>query len=295
MLRLSEYVNEICRFLLRTLPLSEHQKTRLWATSLPKVKGRVEDWPYYRCVELAFRAIASTEGYGALLPGSGLRESKYSMLEFGVANGSSFQILLHFRDVWAKRLGVENQVIGIGFDTFEGLPAPREEDLVTPWRRGDYPADLENLQKYLELKFENFLMIKGLFSDTLKSNQQLLRDFPPVFVAIDCDYYSSTMDVLKELLPDVVPHGCLFYFDDVSINSWSDRTGELRAIAEVNAGSFGEHIQLVEYPLWIETREMRHYKQVYRLMNLETVEDQVRTQSLRPPEQALRHNRLSPL
>jgi hypothetical protein len=41
----------------------------------------------------------------------------------------------------------------------------------------------------------------------------------------------------------------------------------------VNAGRFGSHICLVEYPLWIETREMRHYKQVYRLFNLEAAEN----------------------
>jgi hypothetical protein len=45
---------------------------------------------------------------------------------------------------------------------------------------------------------------------------------------LDCDYYSSTMDVLSFLLPELTPNGCLFYFDDISINFYSDKTGEMK-------------------------------------------------------------------
>ena len=217
------------------------------------------------------------------------------MLEFGVANGNPFKTLLHSRDVWVKRLRAKGQVIGVGFDTFEGLPGPRSQDTTVGYRKGDFPSDMQDVQQYLESRFKDFLLVKGLFSDTLKANRQLLQDFPPVFVAIDCDYYSSTMEVLEELLPDLAPHGCLFYFDDTQITFWSDKTGELRAIAEVNAGKFGDHIQLVEYPLWIETREMRHYKQVYHLVNLETLDQQLRSEPSRAPGQVLRDKRISPL
>jgi hypothetical protein len=296
MLPLAGRIEGLVRSFLRRLPLSDYQKTRLWATSLPRPRGRVQDWSYYRCVELATRGFATSEGYAVAFPGAGNPDSAFSMLEFGVANGHSFQVLLHFRDVWLKRLHLENKVMAVGFDTFEGIPAARQGDVGLLWREGDFTrVDLDSLQTCLDARFNNFRLVKGQFKDTLPQYDLFLREHPPVFVSIDCDYYSSTMDVFGRLLPDIAPHGCLFYFDDVGINFWSDKTGELRAIAEVNTGKFGSHISLVEYPLWIETREMRHYKQVYRLFNLEAAEKLRRS---RPPcasKQVTRSTRISPL
>src|SRR5262249_2759389 len=151
-------------------------------------------------------------------------------------NGEGFQILLHFRDVWLKRLRLKNKVVAAGFDTFEGIPAARPGDVGLPWRIGDFAdVSMENLKKYLDARFKDFRLVKGLFKDTLKQQDQFLREHPPVFVSLDCDYYSSTMDVFEHLLPDVAPHGCLFHFDDVGVNFYSEQTGQLRAIAEVNA------------------------------------------------------------
>jgi hypothetical protein len=202
------------------------------------------------------------------------------MLEFGVANGQSLQIMLHFRDVWLRRLRLKNKVVVAGFDTFEGIPGRREGDDGLPWREGDFSeSDEGKLKQALSRKFEDFRLVKGRFTDTLPSCREFLREYLPVFVSVDCDFYSSTMDIFNELLPDVAPHGAIFYFDDVSINFYSDKTGELRAVKEVNEGAFGKHIQLIEYPLWIETREIRHYRQIYRLFNLETAERMAQSRS----------------
>ena len=296
MLPLSGRLQGFVRALLRQLPLTDYQKTRLWATSLPIPQGRMKDWPYYRSVELAVRGFATHEGYVVAFPGAGDPSSAFSMLEFGVANGGSFQILLHFRDVWLKRLHLKNKVTVLGFDTFGGIPAPRDGDVALPWKEGDFHrSDMESLQRYLDARFSDFRLVRGEFKDSLKNCYEFLRSNPPVFVSIDCDYYSSTMDVFEFLLPELAPHGCLFYFDDVAINFWSDKTGELRAISEVNAGRFGSHIGLVEYPLWIETGEMRHYKQVYRLFNLEKAEQQRLSSPPRAAKQVARESRIAPL
>jgi hypothetical protein len=127
MLPLLNRAEGFLRALLRRLPLSDYKKTRLWATSLSRPVGRVKDWPYYRCIELATRSFATPEGYSVAFPGAGDPDSKYSMLEFGVGNGNGFQILLHFRDVWLKRLLLKNKVSAVGFDTFEGIPAARAD------------------------------------------------------------------------------------------------------------------------------------------------------------------------
>lgn len=277
------FLRAFVRRLLSNLPLSDYYKTRIWA-ALRLSGGSKSDWPYYRCVELALQE-SSRQGTA----------NKFSLLEFGVAEGDGFTRLLHFRDVWARRLGIRSQILAVGFDTFEGLPEPRAEDYATGWLGGDYPGDLPSLQGYLGVRFQDFVLIKGLFSDTLRAQRTLLQEFPPIFVAIDCDYYSSAVDVLQELLPDMAPHGCLFYFDDVGVNFYSDKTGELRAIAEVNAGRFGPHLQLVEFPLWLETGLLGHYKRVYRLVNLETAEKLTPSARGRSPRRTPRRARVSPL
>ncbi|HEY3823887.1 MAG TPA: hypothetical protein VGL82_04985 [Bryobacteraceae bacterium] len=296
MLPLAGRFERLARAFLRHLPLSDYQKTRLWATSIPQPPGRVHDWAYYRCIELAVRSLATPDGYSVAFPGAGDPSAKYSMLEFGVANGQSFQRLLHFRDVWLRRLRLKNRILALGFDTFEGIPASRAGDEGLPWREGDFSAtDLDSLQAAVDARFSDSRFIQGIFTQTLAANEALLREYPPIFVSIDCDYYSSTMDVFERLLPDIALHGCLFYFDDASINFWSEMTGELRAIREVNEGRFGRQISLVEYPLWIETREMRHYKQVYRLFNLDAAEKLAQSRSPGNPRQLRRSSRISPL
>lgn len=279
--------------LLRRLPMSDYQKTRLWATSLPFPVGSVKAWPYYRSMHLVSQALASPDGYGGMMLDPG---GSYSVIEFGVARGGGLELMLHCRDTCIRKFNLTNKIYGLGFDTFEGLPSPRAGDEASVWRTGDYPGDIEVVQKNLEKRFSDFRLIKGYFSESLPGQSEFLRANPPVFVSIDCDYYSSTMDVFDALLPDIAVHGCLFYFDDVSINFYSDRSGELKAIREINEGRYGEGIQLVEYPLWIETGEMRHYKQMYRLFNLQTVEKHYEEiYSKRDIEHVTRNSRLSPL
>src|SRR6266849_8555974 len=111
MLPLAGRLDTLVRAILRRLPLSDYQKTRLWATSLRRPQGRVQDWAYYRCIELALRALVAPDWHRFSLPGAGDAASKYSMLEFGVANGHSFQLMLHFRDVCLRRMRLKNQVV----------------------------------------------------------------------------------------------------------------------------------------------------------------------------------------
>ena len=269
---------------LAKLPLPDYYKTRLWAASLGRPTGRGGEWPYHRCVELAVRAFATPLGYGTVFPGGGDPASRDTMLEFGVAAGASLQLMLHFRDVWLRRMKLRNRVTVLGFDTYEGLPPARQGDEIAPWLEGDFNVNVEEVRSYLAgLGFEDFELVKGLFVDTLKEKAALLREAPPVFVAIDCDYYSSTIDIFDALLPEVAPHGCLFYFDDVSFDFYSTKTGELKAIREVNEGRYGDHIELAHYPLWIETGELRHYQQVYRLVNLEKLKPQTQDRGYDPP------------
>jgi Macrocin-O-methyltransferase (TylF) len=209
--------------------------------------------------------LGISRGYAARFP----KANEYTMLEFGVAHGRSFERMLHFRDVLKRRLRVQPAVTCVGFDTFEGLPPKRDEDVAAPWIEGDFNANVDVVRGSLKRRgYRDFELVKGLFADTLPSWRERLEQSPPVFVSIDCDYYSSTIDVFEHVLP-LAPTGCLFYFDDAAIHYWSDRAGELQAVREVNEGRFGDHVHLAEYPLHIETGEVRHYKQLWRLLNVE--------------------------
>ena len=268
--------------LLLKLPLSEDRKTSLWASS--KLSRQTKYWAYFRCVELAMQGLARN-----------IPTDKFSLLEFGVASGDRFVRLLHFRDYWAKKMDIKSRIICVGFDTFEVLPDARPQDVAVSWKGGDYLGDMEDLQRFLVPRFGDFLLAKGLFSDTLEKKKSLLKEFPPIFVSFDCDYYSSTMDVLERIVPELTPHGCLFYFDDVNLNYWSDKSGQMRAIAEVNAGMFGPHIQLVEYPMTLETGLIQHYKRFYRLVNLEAADGDARADEARSPIELPIRKQVSPL
>jgi hypothetical protein len=192
-------------------------------------------------------------------------EGKFSLLEFGVADGYSFT-----KKLYATRyLGMEDRVVVHGFDTFEGLPEiddPEDRALVAGevWIPGQYRGRYENLLSYCESKYSNFRLHKGLFADTL--TDQILRQFEeyvPILIWIDCDYYSSTKQVFERLTP-YIPTGCVVYFDDLHYNFGSRFTGEMRVVCEINQGAFGRGVELVpDRELSLDTNR------VYRFVNLE--------------------------
>lgn len=258
--------------------LLTYARTLLWARRLPRPKGDAKDRPYWRCCELAFRGLAT--GYGVSYPQS----PSYSILEFGVATGHGLRKLLRFRDALLEHLPVTRNIHVVGFDTFSGMPEPRSGDEALPYITGDYPSDLAQVQKLVS-GYENVRLVPGLFADTLPQYREFLQESPPLVVSVDCDWYSSTIDVFDHVLP-LAPHGSMWYFDDVAADNWNPLTGELRAIHEVNEGRYGNHLRFVEHPLWIETRELRHWQQLYRLVNLDKAVEQNAARTDRAVEHA---------
>jgi len=193
-----------------------------------------------------------------------------SILEFGCSSGALTQRLLHFVDVAQN---ADTDVVVYGFDTFAGLPEGdpnldyQKERIAGQggyWVKGTFASDKAEVEQNLrKFGFNNFRLIKGLFEDTLTDERlEELKARPPFLVVIDCDYYTSTVQVLKRLLP-VLPNGCVFYFDDTFLNYYSTLTGELRAIKELNSGAFGDGVELVEaYDLGLLGR--RFYRFVSR-------------------------------
>ncbi len=170
----------------------------------------------------------------------------FSILEFGVADGYAFA-----KKAYATRyLGMENEIVCHGFDSFEGLPETADQrDLASvagaDWKAGEYRGRYEELRDYLDSRYSNCRLHRGLFDATLTPEfLATLSVHKPILVWIDCDYYTSARAVLERLLP-YLASGCVIYFDEYEFNFGSRFTGESRLIHEINRGEFGDGIELV--------------------------------------------------
>jgi Macrocin-O-methyltransferase (TylF) len=188
---------------------------------------------------------------------------KFAILEFGVADGYAFTKKLYA----CKYLGLQDRVLVLGFDTFEGMPETadrRDEDLVAGdnWYPGQFSSKRVNLENYCRSKYSNFALFEGLFSDTVNAEViATLTEYRPILVWIDCDYYTSARDALVPLLPHL-PNGCVVYFDEPELNYGSRFTGEARLVHEVNRGLYGD-----EYELVLDRQLSLNLSRVYRFIN----------------------------
>lgn len=162
--------------------------------------------------------------------------------EFGVFAGVSLNRI-------AKTLGgaKDEQVrMGLGprslhaFDSFQGLPKPVErQDAESPlvksgtWAEGKMvamtPAQCRMVgERYLSP--DRVHVYAGYFCDTLST---VPRETNFAFAHIDCDLYSSTMDVLGFIIPRL-SDGAVILLDDFFENCGSPKHGQ-RAAWEVFA------------------------------------------------------------
>lgn len=121
----------------------------------------------------------------------GLRDGLY--LEFGVFSGRTINHI-------ASLIGGG---IVTGFDTFTGLP----ESWRTGFPQGSFGVD------GLPVVASNVKLIQGLFAETLPAFLAEASDRPIAFLHIDCDLYSSTVDVLRHCGPLLQP-GSIVCFDE---------------------------------------------------------------------------------
>lgn len=175
---------------------------------------------------------------------------RFSVLEFGTSDGYSFTKMLYA----TRYLGMEDRVTVHAFDSFEGMPAPRDEkdiDLVSgdSFVEGEFRGHHDALEAYCAQHYRNYRIHKGYFEETLTDEFLVtLRDELPILVWFDCDYYSSARTVWERIM-NYLPNGCVLYFDELeSINYGSRFTGEARLVHEINQGRFGDDIELVPDP-----------------------------------------------
>lgn len=133
-----------------------------------------------------------------------------SILEFGVYVGTSINLIAQHRP----------SVPIYGFDSFEGLP--------DDWIAG-FPKGYFDLGGNLPPVAPNVVLVKGWFDDTLPPFVAQHPE-PVSFLHIDCDMYSSTKTVFKELAPRIVP-GTVIVFDEL-VNYPGYRDHEMKAFYE---------------------------------------------------------------
>jgi hypothetical protein len=159
-----------------------------------------------------------------------LKIKAISVVEFGVAGGNGLVTLENVSERIEQIFGLRIDVHG--FDTGEGLPRPQDyRDLPNLYLETAFPMDVEKLKKRLKRAHLHLGLVRDTAVDFVDAGPA-----PVAFVAIDLDYYSSTMDAFKVfeagakfLLPRV---HC--YFDDIMGFTNSEFNGERLAIADFN-------------------------------------------------------------
>ena len=124
-------------------------------------------------------------------------------LEFGVYKGASMN--------HAMQMAEEMQIKDIkfyGFDSFEGMPKNKEGGTI---KEGDYSADIADVYSFLDWQGYDYdyFLVRGWFNQVA-----MLKEIKDVAVVnIDCDFYESTLDVLRLIKP-LLKTGMIIRFDD---------------------------------------------------------------------------------
>jgi hypothetical protein len=146
--------------------------------------------------------------------------------EFGSWGGMTFALAYEE----SRRHGHEAHLWA--FDSFAGLPAPREgRDEHPEWRRGKMATNVEEFHAICArnaIPREAYTLVPGFYEDSLPKAQE------PANIAlayVDCDLYTSTRTVLDFLRPRL-KHGMIVAFDDYFCWSPTQASGERTAWRE---------------------------------------------------------------
>jgi O-methyltransferase len=164
--------------------------------------------------------------------------------EFGCHGAFTFRMAWH-----ATRLvGVSAHLWG--FDSFAGLPKGADErDDHPQWVPGTMATPLDEFHRVCRrsgMTAADYDVVVGYYNETLEPGAIGNRPGAVAVAYVDCDLYSSTIDVLRFLDSHVRP-GSIIGFDDYFCDSVQGPSGERRAAAEHFAPEGGSPWRLVPY------------------------------------------------
>ncbi|CAN7593765.1 TylF/MycF/NovP-related O-methyltransferase [Rhizobium sp. LjRoot254] len=123
------------------------------------------------------------------------------------------------------------------FDSFQGLPPQAgQADSHPMWVEGDMSMSLKDFRSVcasVGMKESDYTAVAGFYGDTLEPAGLSTPNRPDrlALVYIDCDLYSSTVQVLQFLAPRL-RHGMVVAFDDYFCTSADAVSGERLAMLE---------------------------------------------------------------
>jgi len=138
--------------------------------------------------------LGDNEGYTIYRTVKNTSKIKGDIAEVGTYQGGSSKIICEAKGKRALHL----------FDTFEGLPELSNLDDTRLVQKGDYPASLVEIKRYLK-KYNSVHFYKGLFPYT--SGPVKNKKFS--FVNLDVDLYKSTLSGLAFFYPRMSKGGSL--------------------------------------------------------------------------------------
>lgn len=152
--------------------------------------------------------------------------------EYGIFKGYTFlQAQLHARDLGIAKMRF------FGFDSFEGLPEVTGIDCVKgdQFYTGQYACSRDQVEANLTTHgadWDRTHLIEGYFNESCTSALRHHHRLERVPVAlIDCDLYSSTVDVLDFLRPMLMDKSILI-MDDWNAYDADNERGQRRAMRE---------------------------------------------------------------
>ncbi len=122
------------------------------------------------------------------------------------------------------------------FDSFKGLPPQQgAEDEHPMWQPDTLSTSVAQFHQICangQIPREEYTTIEGFYDETL--DKMTAQRYPEniALAYIDCDLYSSTMSVLRFLMPRL-KHGMIIAFDDYFCWSTKQLAGERRAMVEL--------------------------------------------------------------
>ena len=150
-------------------------------------------------------------------------------VEFGCHGGTTFSFAYHE----SRRHGHRARLWG--FDSFQGLPpSSLKEDEHPAWIEGQMATSVELFKELCSLNglpAHEYEVVPGFYDVTLEGRDGRAEPRNICLAYVDCDMYSSTVSVLRFLVPRL-KHGMIVAFDDYHNWSSEQMSGERRALQE---------------------------------------------------------------
>lgn len=164
-----------------------------------------------------------------------------SYLEFGSHEANTFRMALN-------TLGQHNAPNRIShfwaFDSFEGMPEPEGIDKQKIWRAAMNITSEQAFRRINRKDGYRIKTVKGFYEHSLPG-VALPYDQYPALAYLDCDYYSSTRQVLDWIGP-YLRHGCILAFDDWDCYFADNERGQRKAFHEFCQAQRGR-LQFIEF------------------------------------------------